>query len=154
MKRILSYLIPVVLCFAVGFTASLFQAQALENWYPLLDKSPLNPPDIAFPIAWSILYLCMGFSIGIIIDAGRQDRGYFISLFAVQLFFNFMWSILFFYFRNPLLGFVNICILEILIIFYAVRAYPAYRTSALLFVPYSVWVGFAAYLNLYILANN
>lgn len=38
MKRLFRYLGPVLLCFAVGFSASLFQARAIAEWYPALVK--------------------------------------------------------------------------------------------------------------------
>lgn len=44
MKRLFRYLGPVLLCFAVGFSASLFQARAIAEWYPALVKPPLTPP--------------------------------------------------------------------------------------------------------------
>ena len=39
-----------------------------------------------------------------------------IRLFGFQLLFNFTWSIFFFYFRSPLLGFANILVLDVLVI--------------------------------------
>ena len=64
MKGIVYYLLPILLCLGVGFAGSLFQARSMIEWYPLLDKSILTPPGIAFPIAWSVIYICMGISLG------------------------------------------------------------------------------------------
>ncbi len=154
MKKVLGIVLPVALCFLTGFIASRLQTDAVNVWYPTLNKSPLTPPDSLFGVAWSILYLCMGVSIGLIINSGSSRMGYFIRLFAVQLVLNFMWSILFFYFRNPLLGAIDIILLDILIILYAIKSWPQFKASSLLFVPYILWVSFATYLNLYILFNN
>lgn len=96
----------------------------------------------------------MGISIGLIINSGSPQTGYFIRLFTIQLILNFLWSILFFYFRNPLAGAIDILLLEILIIWYAVKSWPQFKVSSLLFVPYILWISFATYLNLYILFNN
>jgi tryptophan-rich sensory protein len=65
-----------------------------------------------------------------------------------------MWSISFFYLQNPLLGLINIILLEGVIIYYAVKTYREFRVSSILFIPYILWVWFATYLNLYILMNN
>lgn len=154
MYRILAYLIPVLICFGVGLTASYFQSDAIQNWYPTLKKPLLTPPDIVFPIAWSILYLCMGISIGLIIDSASKRIRPLIKLFAFQLFFNFTWSITFFYFENPLVGFINIIILDVLVINYAIKSYPERKASAYLFIPYIIWVLFATYLNGYIMIYN
>jgi len=154
MKRTLTILLPIIICFITGFIASQFQADSVQSWYPLLNKPSLNTPNWAFPVAWNILYVLMGLSIGLIILSRKPQESFFIKLFTVQLLFNFTWSISFFYFRNPALGLANIIILEILIIYYAVKAYPVNKLSSILFIPYILWVGFATYLNLYIFLNN
>lgn len=87
MKRLFRYLGPVLLCFAVGFSASLFQARAIAEWYPALVKPPLTPPAIAFPIAWSIIYLCIGIALGVALDRQRREL---ILPWAVQLALNFL----------------------------------------------------------------
>ena len=74
MKKIAAYLIPVLACFAVGISASFFQASSIAEWYPTLTKPTLTPPNIVFPIAWSVLYLCMGLSLGRLI-VRRQHKG-------------------------------------------------------------------------------
>lgn len=154
MKKVAAILIPILLCFLVGFIASYFQANAIRNWYPYLNKPTLTPPNSVFPIAWSIIYLCMGISAGLIILSGKKERNSLIVLFGIQLFFNFAWSILFFYFRSPLSGLIDIVIVDVLVIAYTIKSYPVKKASALLFLPYLLWILFATYLNTYILLNN
>lgn len=154
MKKVLAILTPIIVCFFIGLTASYFQHDAINEWYSLLDKSSLTPPNIAFPIAWSIIYLCMGISIGIIYISNSAKKKQLGKLFCIQLFFNFAWSILFFYFQNPLLGFVDILILDICVTIYVIKSYPVKKVSSILFWPYMVWIYFATYLNGYILLYN
>lgn len=154
MKKILSILIAIAICFLVGFIASQFQSEAIESWYPYLNKSLLNPPNSVFPVAWSIIYVMMGISIGLIYASDNENKKYFINIFLIQLFLNFMWSISFFYFQSPLIGLINILLLAWMIIYYIVRTFNTATVSSLLFVPYLLWVCFATYLNLYILMNN
>lgn len=154
MKKFISILIPIVICFCVGLIASYFQSDAIQTWYPFLNKPELTPPDIVFPIAWSILYLCMGISVGLIIISRSTEKKGLIGLFAAQLFFNFAWSFLFFYFRNPFWGLIDIVILNILVTAYTVKSYPVNKVSSILFWPYLIWIYFATYLNAYILLNN
>ena len=117
MKKIIPILIAILICFGVGCTASYFQSEAILNWYPTLDKPSLTPPDMAFPIAWSLIYLCMGISIGLIWHMWTIRRQMIIRLFGFQLLFNFTWSIFFFYLRSPLLGFANILVLDVLVVY-------------------------------------
>lgn len=154
MKRVLGFLIPISICFLVGFTASIFQSESIHSWYPYLNRPLLTPPNVVFPIAWGFLYLCMGISIGFFINSKRGDRFFFIGLFVLQLVLNFTWSLLFFYFRNPMAGFINILVLFFVIVFYTIRSYGAIRLSSFLFFPYVLWVGYASYLNFFILLNN
>ena len=59
-----------------------------------------------------------------------------------------------FYFRSPLLGFANILVLDVLVIYYMIESYPVRKSSAYLFVPYLLWLLLATYLNGYILMYN
>lgn len=154
MKRTLIIIFSIVLCLLVGFVASQIQTSALSEWYPTLNKSPLTPPNYVFPIAWTILYVFMGLSIGLIICSKLPKERLFISLFTIQIVLNFLWSILFFYMKNPLLGFIDIILLDIVIVIYAVKTYSSVKISSILFIPYIIWVSFATYLNLYILLYN
>ncbi|MEN9918827.1 MAG: hypothetical protein RL662_1263 [Bacteroidota bacterium] len=154
MKQILVILLAIALCFLVGFVGSRFQLASLLEWYPTLNKPELLPPNYAFPIAWSILYACMGLSIGLIVGGNYVEKSSLLTVFSLQMLFNFTWSISFFYLRNPLLGLINIILLLLLIIMYAVKAYPVLKTSSILFIPYILWVSFATYLNWYIYLNN
>ena len=128
MKKIAAYLIPVLACFAVGISASFFQASSIAEWYPTLTKPALTPPNIVFPIAWSVLYLCMGLSLGRLI-VRRQHKG-IIRLWILQLIANFLWSILFFTLRNPLAGFIDIVLLNILVGLYIFAASRRDRAAA------------------------
>lgn len=154
MKKVLSILIPILVCFLVGLTASHFQAESIRIWYPLLNKPALTPPNLVFPIAWSIIYLCMGISLGKILLSKSEKKTLLFRIFAIQLLLNFAWSILFFYYRNPLLGFIDILLLDIIVTWYTIRSYPVNKISAILFLPYMLWIYFATYLNGYILINN
>ncbi len=155
MKRIFLIVISVLSCLCIGFIASNFQADALQTWYPTLNKPSLTPPDMVFPIAWSILYVCMGLSIGLIVCRKNPNEMLFIKLFSVQIVLNFLWSISFFYLQNPLLGLINIILLDIVVAVYLLQAYKkANKFSFALFIPYLAWILFATYLNLYIYLNN
>lgn len=152
--KYLSLIIPIVVCLAVGMTAGVLQSDAVQTWYPHLNKSALTPPDAAFPVAWTILYILMGISIGLILRDKKPGYPAVTALFAAQLAANFLWSILFFTFHNPVAGLVDISILLILLLVYARRAWPLCRACAWLFLPYIAWVAFAWYLNLYVVLHN
>lgn len=151
MKKVTIHVLAAALCLAVGYTASLFQADAMAGWYQTLDRSLLTPPDAVFPIAWGILYVCMGISLGESIRKGNRRA---ILPWALQLAVNFLWSIFFFRLRDPLLGMIDILLLDILVVWYMVVAARASRAAVWLFAPYLLWLLLATYLNGYVCLHN
>lgn len=154
MKNVITIIASVAICFLVGFLGAQAQQFSLESWYPMLHKSPLTPPNILFPIVWSILYLFMGISIGLILISKTKNKRFFVLLFVAQILLNGLWSILFFKMQNPLLGFIDILLLDILVLWYTIASYRKSPLSSLLFWPYAAWILFATYLNFYILLYN
>ena len=154
MKRFLWIVVGIVVCFAVGATARWFQADALVEWYPLLDKPSVTPPNWLFPIAWSVIFLCMGISVGLLQPLRRDVRQPLLVVFAIQLLLNFLWSICFFALKSPTLGLINILALDYAVIVYIERAGKTICASAWLFAPYALWLLFATYLTGYIYYAN
>ncbi len=155
MKRTFIIIAAIVSCLFVGFLASRIQADSVATWYPSLEKSPLTPPDGVFGAVWTVLYICMGLSIGYIVSRRNPKEMIFIGLFTIQLFLNFMWSILFFYAKNPFLGLIDILFLDLVVLIYLITAYRwANRFSFAMFIPYFLWILFATYLNWYIVLHN
>lgn len=119
-------------------------------------KPPLSPPAILFPIVWSLLYFLMGVSSYIILTSEKNERKKQIALtvYGVQLFFNFFWSIIFFNFKNYLFAFIWLIILWCLVLACIILFRKISRFSAYLLFPYLAWVSFAGYLNLGIYLLN
>ena len=135
MKKAWAYILPTLLCFVLGGLVGWWQNDAIREWYPHLVKPALTPPNAAFPIAWSIIYLCMGLSAGLVLTSVSPLRRRIMALWFAQLGFNVLWSILFFVCRSPLLGMIDIALLDILVAASIaqsgkIRAGAAFRTSA------------------------
>ena len=154
MKTYLSIIAVVLTCLIMGFSSSLFQVESMHTWYPYINKSPLTPPNIAFPIAWTILYIMMGISVGLIMNSSTPKKFVCIKVFIIQFVLNLLWSIFFFYFRNPLMGFIDILLLDLFVIIYIAKCAKTFTVSSMLFIPYLLWLLFATYLNGYILIYN
>ena len=120
---------------------------ANDLWYQELNKSSLNPPGYIFGIVWPILYILMSISAFRTFSETRK-------LFLIQLFFNAIWSWLFFAFHMPIVALLNIWILIALNIKLYVSMLRIDTISGILFIPYIVWLCFASYLNLFIVLNN
>ena len=50
--KYLPIVIGIAACLAVGELSSLLQSDALQSWYPQLDKSVLTPPGVVFAVVW------------------------------------------------------------------------------------------------------
>lgn len=118
-----------------------------DIWYQNLNKSPLNPPGFVFGIVWPFLYLLMSISAYRTFDRTK-------NLFFIQLFFNALWSWLFFAFQLPMIALLNIWLLIYLNIKVNIRMFIEDKLSSFLYIPYVLWLLFASYLNLFIVINN
>jgi tryptophan-rich sensory protein len=118
-----------------------------DLWYQELNKSSLNPPGYVFGIVWPILYIFMSISAFRTFEETR-------NLFLLQLFFNAIWSWLFFAFHMPVIALFNIWFLIALNLKLIVNMFKIESISGVLMIPYIVWLFFASYLNLFIVLNN
>lgn len=148
-------IISIAISLGIGFLSSFLAQNSMEVYMPLV-KPPLSPPAWLFPVVWTILYILMGVSAYWIYksDADEKEREKALSLYAFQLFFNFLWPIAFFNLGNYLLAFIILVILWLLIIAMIRQFYKIDKKAALLQIPYLLWVSFAGYLNLAIYLLN
>ena len=153
----LSKLIAAILvCEFVGILGSVFTIPSITTWYAALQKPSFSPPNWLFGPVWVLLYALMGISAYLIWDKGIRKKGVKTSLklFSLQLILNFMWSILFFGLKSPLLGLIEIALLWIAILATIMKFARLSKEAAVLMVPYILWVSFAAVLNLYVWMLN
>lgn len=139
----------------IGFIAGFLTRQGTENFALNVKQPPFAPPAVLFPIVWTILYALMGFSAYIIESSPQTpQRNRALVLYYIQLFFNFLWSFIFFNFNNYLAAFVWIIALLILIIATTIEFYKIKPIAGYLMIPYIVWVSLAAVLNFSIYLLN
>lgn len=135
-------------CLIIGAIAGLFTSSSIESWYSKLNKPSFNPPNWIFGPVWTLLYVLMGISVYLVwTSESVSGSSLAITLFLIQLLLNFLWSFLFFYFKNPFIAFIEILLLLVMIIVTTIQFYPISTTAALLFIPYILWVSFATILN-------
>lgn len=142
-----SILIPVI----IGGIVGLIISGSID--YNSLQKPIFAPPSIVFPIAWTILYILMGISYGILKDKSLTDTKTD-TIYYLQLFVNALWSIIFFTLKWRLFAFIWIILLDILVIIMIINFYKKSKLVGLLQIPYLLWILFASYLNLSIYLLN
>lgn len=147
--NIKNLIIALVIPLAVGGLSALLSGSGMAD-YALLNKPPLSPPGWVFPVVWTILYLLMGYASYRIYtsNADPKEKKQALGLYALQLFFNFLWSIVFFGLGWRLVAFFVLLILWVLIVL-TIRAFSKIDDKAAdLLLPYLLWVTFAGYLNI------
>lgn len=145
--------ISIGLALGVGAIAGYLTKDSMTI-YQQLEKSALSPPGWVFPVVWTILYILMGISAYLIYVSDSEEKDRAISLYVLQLFLNFSWSIIFFNMEAYLFAFVVLVLLWV-IIFLMIRSfYEINKIAGLLQIPYLLWVTIAGYLNLSIYLLN
>lgn len=115
------------------------------DWYAALNKPWFNPPNWVFGPVWSVLYILIGWAGSRVWIQDR--RGAALRLWGLQMFFNFLWTPVFFGAQQIGLALVVLAILLGLIGAFIVKTWRVDRVSASLFLPYGIWVFFAGALN-------
>lgn len=146
--------VPFVLL--LGFTsARLAPAGSGNAWYAALTKPEITPPDWAFPVAWTVIYVLLGLALAMIIHArGSRMRGPAIAVFALQLIVNLAWSPVFFGMHQVTWALVIVGLMAALTVVMIVLFGRVRTLAAVLLLPYVAWLGFAGYLNYQIMDLN
>lgn len=145
-------IIAILIPLAVGTLSALFSRNM--SLYSTINKPPLSPPGFIFPIVWIILYILMGISSYLVYESNNPNKSDALKTYAIQLFFNFWWSIIFFRFSLYLFAFLWLLVMIALIVIMIYKFYHIRAISAYLQIPYLLWCLFAAYLNFMIYRLN
>jgi tryptophan-rich sensory protein len=145
----------LLLAFAAAAIGGLATTTTVNTWYLTLQKPEWSPPTTFFGPFWTLLHGLMAVATwrawrsGDSLTARRT-----VSLYSAQLTLNALWSILFFGLRQPGAALVEIIILWGVLIIILFRFWRSDRIAAALWIPYVVWVSYAAVLNAAIWSLN
>lgn len=142
MTKYLSLIPFIVLVLAAASTGAQFMPGA---WYAALNKPTWTPPDWLFPVAWTILYLMIAIAGWLAWRAGGVGPA--IIIWTVGLALNALWSYLMFGRHDITLALVDVAALWIATAAFIAATWHLAPTAAYLFIPYLLWVSFAAALN-------
>jgi benzodiazapine receptor len=135
----------------VGLTALSGASFLPGNWYATLNKPFWTPPNIVFPIAWTLLYLMIAVAGAFIFQGSNRQLK---ILWVLQLLLNGLWSWLFFGRHLVLIGMIDIIMMLVSIAWLVWLSFSRIRVVALLLLPYLAWVAYASTLNLGIFILN
>lgn len=129
------------------------------NWYSTLIRPTWAPPSWLFGPVWTMLYAIIFVSFGTIFyKAFTKQISWLIALpFALNLFFNFIFTPLQFGLKNNLLAAIDILFVLGTLVWALValwHAVPELRWIVYVNIPYLLWVSFATTLQLTITYLN
>jgi tryptophan-rich sensory protein len=150
MKKILIHLLFIAL--VVGLGALIGVANVPGEWYRSLAKPPFNPPNWIFGPVWTMLYVLIGIAGARTWLAAPSSAR--MQMWFGQMALNFLWTPAFFGAESTVLGLLVILPLLLSILAFIRMSWTPDRLSAILFLPYLAWVGFATLLNLSLFLLN
>ncbi len=178
-KNLIKFFLSIIFCELVGVVGSFFTISQISGWYAGLNKPFFNPPSWIFGPVWTIIFFLMGISLYFVwskkwlpknkIDfknkkawnpisqkflSGSWQKVNIILIFLTQVVLNILWSVIFFGLHSAGAAFFVLLMLWFTIIFMIVNFYRVSRASALLLLPYILWVSFAGVLNFFIWVLN
>ncbi len=146
-KKWKNLLISVAVSLSVGIMSALLSMGGMRA-YADMYKPPLSPPGWVFPIVWTILYVLMGIAAFLVFQSVGEDKKLALTLYVIQLFLNFGWSIIFFDLKAYFFAFAWLLVLWLFIYLAMKQFRQLNKTAGILMLPYLAWVAFAGYLNL------
>lgn len=139
--------------FVAGALGSWATFTSVREWYSTLAKPAWNPPSWVFGPVWTTLYVLMGVAVWRVWRTGPEARP-LVRLYFVQLGLNALWSVLFFGLRQPAWAMVDILFLWLVLAGMQRGLWRRDRLAGVLWLPYLLWVSFAAVLNAAIVRLN
>ena len=144
-NKYLSFVIILLITFLAsgigGFTTSFYK----DPWYSQIILQTYNPPSWVFGPVWTTLYIIM--SVAAWSAWNKTFDTKIMYIYFVHLFFNAIWSVIFFGFHKIGLALIDLIIIIFFIIILMKTYFKINKLSFYLFLPYFIWSSYALVLN-------
>jgi tryptophan-rich sensory protein len=140
--EIISLVVFLVIVFIAAGSGAVFSP---GPWYRSLNRPSWTPPDWAFPVVWTILYIMIAIAGWLVWKA--QGPGPALAVWGLNLVVNAAWSWIMFGLKQIALALADVTLLWLLTVAFIFVAAPVDVIASWLFVPYLVWVTIASALN-------
>ena len=151
-NKYLSLIIIVLITFSASAIGGVVTSIYKEPWYSQIIQPSFSPPPSVFRPVWTTLYILMSIAIWLNWISNKDKNS--IKIYFIHIFFNGMWSVVFFGLHQILLAFLNLLIILFFIIWLMRIYYSNNKLSFLLMLPYLLWSCYALLLNVSIFYLN
>jgi benzodiazapine receptor len=145
MNPFFAYSISFILVALTSLIGQYFTSQNTKTkWFYCVSPKE-SPPSFVFPIVWSLLYFCIFIAFA---TSLQSNNSFLIILILINLLLNVLWCYFYFFKKNILFALYSILFLiisSIAIIFTSNKNNLPFVAS--LFIPYTIWLLFALFLN-------
>ena len=157
------YVVCVAVVEALGFAVGVMTRNGTALYADTINKPPLAPQGILFPIAWTLLYALMGIGLARVLcedssinnkadTTGRKYKA--VVFFVVQMILNLAWCFIFFGAMNYVAALIELLVMMVFVILMMLEYMKIDRVAGLIQIPYVIWLCFATYLNAGVIALN
>ena len=144
-NKYLSLGLILIITFLASGIGSFVTSSFKEPWYSEILLPSFNPPSWVFGPVWTTLYIFMSIAAW---SAWKQTSDKkILKIYFIHLFFNSMWSVIFFGFHQIFVALIDLGIILIFIIWLMRIYYQVNKISFLLMIPYLLWSSYALILN-------
>lgn len=149
MQKIFKFFYSAVAVLLTAYICSQFTHAGIVSWYDDLPRPPLTPPNMVFPIMWSIIYGLLIFAtLIVLLKPDGKERRKANNLFILQLLLQILWCYVFFAQGYLGLGLLIIILLDIAVFRQIVVYAKISKPASWLLYPYYLWLIFATFLNM------
>ncbi len=149
---------PIVAAALMAISVAVLGAFVTElgPWYYELRKPAWQPPDWLFGPAWTLIFglAALAGVLGWRGAARSSHRIRLLAFFGANMFFNTLWSFLFFRLHRPDWALAEVGLLWMSIVALMAALWSASQAASWLLTPYLAWVSFAGVLNFTIVTLN
>jgi len=144
-NKYLSLTIIVLITFLASAIGGVVTSAYKEPWYSQIIQPTFSPPSWVFGPVWTTLYVLMSLAVWLSWLSQKDKKT--IKIYFIHIFFNAIWSIIFFGFHQISLAFLNLLIILFFILWLMKIYYKTTKLSFLLMLPYLLWSTYALFLN-------
>lgn len=153
MKKCLQIIILSVFFFILYFIPARI-APFDQIWFDTLSKPIFTPPQIVFPIVWTILFVLISVSAVLTILSKTTEKRFYMILLILNYLFIQMYSYIQFELKDTPLAFVDVILVLITSFMLFISGCKINKKASYLLIPVLIWVIFVSFIQVGILKYN